>query len=348
MFYKALIWLIISSISCLDLWLFTNKSNALEVKCKQVSTTKIKQPKLLKKTIKKQSDRCKISQLKWQKIVPSLVAVESPFGEPSIDNLTPDNIAPDNGSPSLRLQPFESEQQKFEPTRIPLRLPKFEYYRSSPSVTIINPSAYGASWRTAGIGIGLQERTRFTEDADGVIGLGFGLGNPTKNVGVQLGVTLVDVTAPFRDGALNVKFHRRLPSDFSVALGVQGLATWGDTDGGSSGYGVVTKKFTFKKDRSQPWSELYTSIGIGGGQFRSESDIRNDVNSLGVFGSLALRAIEPVNVITEWSGQDLTIGLSIVPFRELPLVVVPAVTDITGTAGDGARFIFGVGYGFNF
>ncbi len=47
-------------------------------------------------------------------------------------------------------------------------------------------------------------------------------------------------------------------------------------------------------------------------------------------------------------GQDLTIGTPIVPFRNLPLVVVPAVTDITGTAGNGARFIIGAGYSFSF
>jgi hypothetical protein len=347
MFYKILALLLTGSLSFASFLLPATKASAVEPNCQKLTakaTQKInKQHQAIAKSKTKSPLVCKVSQLKWRKISPTVVTLESPFSEPSVNP-----AFSDNGSPSLRLKPFETEQQKFEPTRIPLRLPTFQYYRSSPSATIINPSGYGASWRNAGIGFGLQERTRFTEDADGVIGLGFGLGNPVQNVGLQLGVTLVDVTAPFRDGAFNVKIHRRLPSDFSVALGIQGLATWGDTDGGSSGYGVVTKKFTLKEDRSQPLSELYTSVGLGGGQFRSESDIRNNVNSLGVFSSLALRVIEPMNLITEWTGQDLTIGLSFVPFRNLPLVVVPAVTDITGEAGDGARFIFGFGYGFTF
>ncbi|MGL5881222.1 MAG: hypothetical protein ACRC2V_26090, partial [Xenococcaceae cyanobacterium] len=129
-------------------------------------------------------NRCKASLLKLHKPVSLPIALETPFSQQPIDN-----IAPNTGSPSLRLRPFEQEEQKFEPTRIPLRLPKFDFYRASPSATIVNPSAYGASWRTAGVGFGLQERTRFTSDADGVIGLGFGLGNPNTNVGVQLGVT---------------------------------------------------------------------------------------------------------------------------------------------------------------
>ena len=86
----------------------------------------------------------------------------------------------------------------------------------------------------------------------------------------------------------------------------------------------------------------------GGGQFRSESDIDNEIESVGVFGSVALKIIQPLSLITEWSGQDLTIGTSIVPFRNIPLAIVPAITDITGSAGDGTRFIFGIGYSFSF
>ena len=252
-----------------------------------------------------------------------------------------------NGSPSLRRAPSQGETE-FEPQRIPLRLPPRRFYRSSPSVTIINPSGYGAGWGNAGIGIGLQERARFVDKADGVFGFGFGLGNPQKNVGLQIGITLVDLSDIFRDGTVNVKLHRRLSQDFSVAAGVQGLVTFGDTDGGSSAYGSLTKRFAFKQDRTRPFSEMYTTLGIGGGQFRSEFDINNEVESIGVFGSVAVRIIEPVNLITEWSGQDLTIGVSVVPFRNLPLVIIPAITDITGSAGDGARFVFGAGYGFSF
>ena len=261
----------------------------------------------------------------------------------SSDSTTPD----ESGIPSLRRQPTGGE--KFEPKRIPLRIPiPKQPYRASPSVTIINPSGYGASWGNAGIGFGFQERVRFQDDADGVIGLGFGLGNPQKNIGAQVGISLVDVSSPFSDGAINLKLHRRLPQDFSVALGVQGLATFGNTDGGSSVFGVTTKRFKLRQDRSKPFSEIYTTVGVGGGQFRSESDINDGNETVGVFGSLAVKVLDPVGFVTEWTGQDLTIGVPLVPFRKLPMVIVPAVTDITGSAGDGTRFVFGFGYSFSF
>ena len=253
----------------------------------------------------------------------------------------------ETGVPSLRRQPAGGE--RFEPKRIPLQIPfPKQSYRTSPSITILNPSAYGASWGSAGIGFGLQERARFTDDSDGVIGLGFGLGNPQKNIGAQVGISLVDVSAPFRDGAINLKLHRRLPKDFSVAVGVQGITTWGDTDGGSSVYGAASKRFKLRQDRTKPLSEIYTTLGVGGGQFRSESNINNGNENVGIFGSLAVKVIQPVGFVAEWSGQDLTIGVPLVPFRKLPLVIVPAITDITGSAGDGTRFIFGLGYSFSF
>ena len=259
----------------------------------------------------------------------------------------PTIVSSEEGSPSLRRQPTGGE--RFEPRRIPLRIPlRKQPYRASPSITIINPSAYGASWGSFGIGFGFQERARFIDESDGVIGLGFGLGNPQKNVGAQVGISLVDVSSPLQDGAINLKIHRRLPQDFSVALGVQGITTWGETDGGSSVYGVTTKRFKLRQDRAKPFSELYTSLGLGGGQFRSESNINSGDETIGVFGSVAVKIIQSVGLVTEWTGQDLTIGVPIVLFRKLPLVIVPAITDVTGTAGDGTRFVVGIGYSFSF
>lgn len=66
------------------------------------------------------------------------------------------------------------------------------------------------------------------------------------------------------------------------------------------------------------------------------------------FGSLAVKVIQPIGFVAEWSGQDLTIGVPLVPFRKFPLVIVPSITDVTGSAGDGTRFVLGLGYSFSF
>ncbi|WP_052315745.1 hypothetical protein [Oscillatoria acuminata] len=263
----------------------------------------------------------------------------------------PEGMTPRQGTPLHRGIPGE---QPFIPQRIPFR-PRTDVtttqskpYAASPAITVMTPSGYGAGWGSAGFGLGLQERTRFTDSSDGVAGFGIGFGNPRENIGLTVGVTVTDLWGDaFEDGSVSLKLHRQLPNDFGIAAGVQGALTWGETDGGTSGYGVVTKRFILDEPENL-WSQVYLTLGVGGGQYRSESDIEAGEGTVGLFGSVALRVAPPVSAIAEWTGQDLTLGLSVVPFRNIPLVISPAITDITGSAGDGTRFILGIGYGFTF
>lgn len=221
---------------------------------------------------------------------------------------------------------------------------------STPGSSSGSPTAFGASWGRGFLGVGFQERTRYTNDADGSISLGIGLGDARKAVGVEVtaGVYSLLGDDAFERGGISFKAHRVLPENFAVAVGVENAIIWGDTDAGSSLYGVVSKIFQLRENPREPFSQLTASVGIGGGRFRSEDDIINDEDSIGVFGSIGLRVAEPVSLIADWTGQDLTIGASIVPFRNVPLVITPAIADITDNAGDGARFILGVGYNFTF
>ncbi len=261
---------------------------------------------------------------------------------------TPDSSA--GQAPSLQTEPTSPNQKPFTPTQIKLKDPSAYVGRSSPAVTIITPSAYGQSFRSIGIGVGFQARTRLSNKSDGSYGIGFGLGDPKKAVGLSLGfISFSTLRRDFLEvGAINFKVNRYLPHDIAIAAGVNNGLTWGATDSSVSPYGVVTKQVILRPNVSSPLSRLYISAGVGGGQFRSESNVLNHQDAIGVFGSLALRVAEPVTFISEWSGQDLTLGLSVAPSRRFPIVFSPAVTDITGSAGDGPRFILGFGYGFRY
>jgi hypothetical protein len=255
---------------------------------------------------------------------------------------------PPGTAPSLQPQRTTPTSLPFQPQNLPLLPVATEgrpRYLATPGITVITPSAYGKSWGDISIGLGLQARTRFTNEPDGVLGVGFGLGDEQKYVGLDVGVTITDLLeAPGQDGTVSFKLHRQLPAEFRIAVGVQNALNWGNTDGGRSIYGVVTKRFNLQERIDRPLSQVFISAGVGSGQFRSEFDIQSEENSINFFGSVAVRAIEPVSVIAEWTGQDLTLGISAIPFQNIPLVITPAVTDITGKAGDGARFLVGVGY----
>jgi hypothetical protein len=252
-------------------------------------------------------------------------------------------------SGSLAPDSTPQNPEPFQPSTLPLSRPTQTPVAASPTATIMIPSAYGQQWGKVGVALGMQSRTRYTDHADGGLGIGIGLGNPQTGVGVDVGVSIVDLIGDTgQDGSVSVKIHRQLPQNWAIAVGVHNAIQWGNTDGGSSVYGVVSKRFDLRENISDPFSRVYVSAGVGGGQFRSEDNIMGQQDGIEVFGGVAVRVIPSVNAIVEWTGQDLTLGTSIVPYSKIPLVITPALTDITGSAGDGSRFILGIGYVFSF
>jgi hypothetical protein len=219
----------------------------------------------------------------------------------------------------------------------------------APGASISTPIGFGASFGQIFGGFGFQSRTRFTNEADGGLALGAGLGEPQKLVGLDVTMAILSL---FGDnagrGSFSFKIHRSLPEGFAVALGFENAIRWGGTDAGSSIYGVVSKFFQFTETTEEPFSQLTLSLGVGGGRFRSEGAIEDGVNSVGVFASAGLRIVEPVSAIVEWSGQDLNAGISLIPFPKVPLTINLAGADLTGNAGDGARFVMSIGYNYFF
>lgn len=253
-----------------------------------------------------------------------------------------------NVSPELQRlrQEFLIEEPQLRQQTLSAKLAEFVV---TPSGSISTPSAFGATFGQIFGGFGFQSRTRFTNQADGGLALGGGLGDPQKIVGLDVTLAILSL---FDDnagrGSFSFKIHRSLPESFAVALGFENAINWGGTDGGSSIYGVVSKFFQLTETTKEPFSQLTLSLGVGGGRFRSEGAIEDGVNSVGVFASAGLRIVEPVSAIVEWSGQDLNAGISLIPFQNIPLTVNLAGADLTGNAGDGARFVMSIGYNYFF
>lgn len=221
---------------------------------------------------------------------------------------------------------------------------------SEPGSTITSPTAFGAQWQDVFGGVSYQGRTRFTNLSDGAFVVGFGLGDRRESVGLEVAITSFSTIRQgiFKNGTISAKLHRALDDSTGIAVGVENLLTWGGTDGGTSVYGAATKVFTFTNNPDEAFSSLTTTLGLGSGRFRSQADVTNNTGSVNVFGSAGLRVFRPISVIADWSGQTLGLGLSIAPFRDVPLSINPAVVDVTNGAGDGARFTMSVGYALKF
>ena len=181
--------------------------------------------------------------------------------------------------------------------------------------------------------------------------MGFGMGDPRSYFGLEVTATSYST---FRSGfatraGLNLHLHRIVFGSFGLAVGWENALERGAPDSSESLYGVVSKWFQLKDSDSAPFSSIMLSLGVGDGRFRSQEDVDNDVDVLGVFGSVALRVASPASVVVDWTGQDLTALLSLTPFRTVSLILSGGWADITGRTGDrGARVVGAVSYGLNF
>ncbi len=123
----------------------------------------------------------------------------------------------------------------------------------APSASISTPIGFGANFGQIFGGFAFQSRTRFTNQADGGLALGVGLGEPQKIVGLDVTMAILSL---FGDnagrGSFSFKIHRSLPEGFAVALGFENAINWGGTDAGSSIYGVVSKFFQFTETTKEP------------------------------------------------------------------------------------------------
>jgi hypothetical protein len=227
--------------------------------------------------------------------------------------------------------------------------------KTSPALSIFNPTGFGADNNLIFFSFDYQNRTRFTQTSDGEAGIGIGLGDAVNSVGVELSYTINSFgsTAGFGSGGFSAKLHKRIADDTAVAVGWNQFAKvqFGGANSdypNNSYYLVGTKILRTVEDINQPFSRIALTAGVGGGVFTPFDATTLNPTGVGVFGSLGVRVARPISAIVEWSGQDLGAGISIVPFDGFPLVITPAFRDITGIPGQGARFILGASVAFNF
>ncbi|MEO8894200.1 MAG: hypothetical protein ABI417_22160 [Coleofasciculaceae cyanobacterium] len=229
------------------------------------------------------------------------------------------------------------------PIVVPQPVSEFE---ASPALSIYIPVGYGADRNTVFLSGSYQSSVRKDRGDVGAAGIGIGLGNAAKTVGVELSYAL-ETSENFGEGGFNAKVHRQLGQDLAGAVGWNGFLNFGRNDFEQSKYGVITKIFRTQPSLNSAFSRVSVTAGVGDGQFRSNGAVKAGDNNVNVFGNVAVRVIRPVSLIAEWTGQDLALGLSIAPFKNLPFVITPAVRDLAG-AGDGARFVLGAGTAFRF
>ena len=228
------------------------------------------------------------------------------------------------------------------------------YQPNSHGKSLTTPGAWGASNNVFFVGAGGTSPSPYTAQSDGAAVFGVGLGDPKKDVGVQISITSIDLTQ-WQEYSASFQLSRDLGNASAVGVGLQNVMI---TNGGDSGksyfvvysHGVQGNPFIDKTTRE---SKLTYSIGAGTGAYskKSPADILHGKGTYGtyVFGNVAYEVAHSFNVITDWSGLNLNAGLSKTFFiSKLPIGIVIGVADLTKYSGDGPRLVISGGTGFPF
>lgn len=214
---------------------------------------------------------------------------------------------------------------------------------SSPGVSFGSPVAFGAGWGTAGVGIGgsTQEQRPGSKakDYDGSAGVVFGIGNPVKSIGLETTINVISLRSSFGDsGSANLKLHTALPGGMAFAVGVENVGRWGDAKATSSSvFAVGTKVLNASK------MPVVLNVGVGDNRFND-----GDSDGAGVFGSVAVLPTSYLSLIADYTGTALNAGVSVAPFRLIPLTVTLGATNVTGRNNTDPQFSGGLGYSFSF
>lgn len=210
------------------------------------------------------------------------------------------------------------------------------------------PVAFGARWGTFGAGLYGQSCDCNDNDADGSLGVAFGLGDPDKYAALEVSVASSSLFGDTgsgdsfgESGSIGLKLHTNVPGFASFAVGVNGTGRWGDAafkqSNHSSVYAVASKMV--------PVGQFATILNIGMGD-----ELYNEPgkDKPGVFGSAAFYFTQQISVIAEYTGRFTNAAVSVAPFRSFPFTVTLGATNLGERYGQNVEFAGSMGVGFSF
>jgi hypothetical protein len=235
-----------------------------------------------------------------------------------------------------------------------------DLFRGSPGTTGGSPMAFGAAMGDVFVGSYFEGRSRALKAANGTFtkqghwatltSVGFGLGDGSDIIGLT---TVLTNHSNFYDNgfsnflAVSLQAYHNFDETLTIAGGAENLIVsgGGSFDGHGSWYGVASKIF---KEPMSGLKAITLSGGIGTGRFRTVGRVRDDDGMLGVFGQANALLHEQASFTADWTGQDLNLGLSIVPFKDCALTITPGVADLLSIANSMPRWVINVGWGVHF
>ncbi len=217
---------------------------------------------------------------------------------------------------------------------------------ASPAVAFGSPIAFGPGYTEFFAGIGGQTLPDGApDDYDGAASVGFGIGDPFRWIGLEVSSTIISLQDDFgHDGNFNLKLHHALPWRSAIAIGVENTGRWGDAKATeSSNYLALTKAFEVAPPSSGVPLTLSLNAGVGDNRFAKPGD-----SGIGGFGSVAFTFARRISIVGDYTGRDLNVGASLVPFKRVALVITAGMINLGERYGAETEFAGGIGYTHRF
>jgi len=216
-----------------------------------------------------------------------------------------------------------------------------------PTLNFATPSGFGANWGDFFVTASASTAGKLRDVVDGSIVTGFGFGNSSETIGIEVDYNLGSIRRFAQNGSFDIKAHRIIYSEgtniVSASVGWNAFAQYGNEGViPSSVYGVVTSYSLLQADNSINKMPISFSVGVGGGVFRQGSA------STGVFAGVGVQVAPQLSFGGGWSGVGLNLGVSYVPIPSIPLTIGLTGADLTDSSPGGTVLLLNVSYGFNF
>ena len=246
------------------------------------------------------------------------------------------------------LIPVAGHTQQVPEWLLDLKLP------NSAAKSIMTPSAWGAAFGSAFVGAGAAGRTPYLPSADGIVAMGYGMGDPVLNLGLQIGTTVSDLSE-FDNFSFSFKVHRYLTKGTTIAIGGESLFSNDDfaDDAGDTFYFVVSHVVQAFGSSRSGIGRVHVSAGVGSGRFARKSDRDfsegKGRNGTVAFGNVAVEVAGGTNIIFEWSGTNLLAGMSrTIQTQRVPISLSLGIADLTNYSGNGVRVLGGAALAVSF
>ena len=228
----------------------------------------------------------------------------------------------------------------------------FSYTLNNHGKSLTTPVAWGASRNVVFMGAFGTIPAQYSSQNDGAAVLGVGLGDPKKNLGVQLSLISIDISE-WKEYSSSLHLSKSLGNDDAIGAGVENVMLTDGGDAGKSFYIVYSRgiKHDSMVNKNIRTTRLHYSVGAGTGRFADKTpmDIATGKGEHGtyVFGNLAYEVSKSFNIITDWNGMNLNAGASKTIYIERqPITLTVALADLTHYSGDGIRVCLGAALGF--